>query len=561
MSKRKVKFKIFKISNLITDTEKNNTIYNYYNHRIVDFILLNILSHKKKDRKKTYNYKTETVYLLNYNPYFNSKYSHGQIVTIRHGKEQRNVDVEDLSLVGLIKTNQGIEYKIDFFINKQKGYIFVEQDENYVLTISKLRSLLRLFKAEVRQYVKYLNTLEDDYLIESKPIIDIEIIKPLDIKEQIKLLTSVKSVSLFEKDQTQDRDIEDIDFDNENGDNNFFKLASETISEYDIGEYDTILKLTKFRNKRFAGDLERFINYVIESERFGGYSIEGTDAYGVNRVFTPDMLTRDIQFEDEADSNGIVNINKKIDFIRNYLSDNSENMPETAIRTEPDYKNIKEFLTKFSKFKGDYIEVEKKKRKNSVNSLLTLFRNHKSVLKDYRHYKKLLCITILLSIIISLILNCSSDNIYNSVADFNKLILPYYSISIGFTITSATFLINSMTKEKYIDIDKETNNEQLTKRKLTVLKSKYIRVMSLVTFYVLYSLTLLIILFMQILIGKYIIINQKISLLVNIPLVCVQFFLIFYSFVIFFLIVYSVYLFSITYINQTIEQAGNEFKK
>lgn len=158
-------------------------------------------------------------------------------------------------------------------------------------------------------------------------------------------------------------------------------------------------------------------------------------------------------------------------------------------------------------------------------------------------------------------MNCSSDNIYNSVADFNKLILPYYSISIGFTITSATFLINSMTKEKYIDIDKETNNEQLTKRKLTVLKSKYIRVMSLVTFYVLYSLTLLIILFMQILIGKYIIINQKISLLVNIPLVCVQFFLIFYSFVIFFLIVYSVYLFSITYINQTIEQAGNEFKK
>ncbi|OAN98345.1 hypothetical protein A3836_11100 [Staphylococcus hominis] len=207
------------------------------------------------------------------------------------------------------------------------------------------------------------------------------------------------------------------------------------------------------------------------------------------------------------------------------------------------------------------MKSKKKKRKNSVNSLLTLFTNHKSVLKDYRHYKKLLCITILLSIIISLILNCSSDNIYNSVADFNKLILPYYSISIGFTITSATFLINSMTKEKYIDIDKETNNEQLTKRKLTVLKSKYIRVMSLVTFYVLYSLTLLIILFMQILIGKYIIINQKISLLVNIPLVCVQFFLIFYSFVIFFLIVYSVYLFSITYINQTIEQAGNEFKK
>ncbi|CAC7166500.1 Uncharacterised protein [Staphylococcus aureus] len=207
------------------------------------------------------------------------------------------------------------------------------------------------------------------------------------------------------------------------------------------------------------------------------------------------------------------------------------------------------------------LKSTKKKKKNSVNSLLTLFRIHKSVLKDYRHYKKLLCATILLSIIISLILNCSSDNIYNSVADFNKLILPYYSISIGFTISSATFLINSMTKEKYIDIGKGTNSNELIQRKLTELKSKYIRVMSLVTFYVLYSLLLLIILFMQILIGKYIIINQYISLFVNILYVGAQFFLIFYSFVIFFLIVYSVYLFSITYINQIIEQARNEVKK
>lgn len=203
----------------------------------------------------------------------------------------------------------------------------------------------------------------------------------------------------------------------------------------------------------------------------------------------------------------------------------------------------------------------KKKKKNSVNSLLTLFRIHKSVLIDYRHYKKLLCAIILFSIIISLILNLSSDNVYNSVADFNKLILPYYSISIGFTITSATFLINSMTKEKYIDIGKRNYSKDLIQRKLTELKGKYFRVMSLVTFYVLYALTLLIILFMQILIGKYIIINQQISLFVNILYVWVQFFLVFYSFIIFFLIVYSVYLFSITYINQTIEQASNEVKK
>ena len=45
----------------------------------------------RKRTEKTYNYKTETVYLLNYNPYFNSEYSHGEIVTIRHGKEQKEM--------------------------------------------------------------------------------------------------------------------------------------------------------------------------------------------------------------------------------------------------------------------------------------------------------------------------------------------------------------------------------------------------------------------------------------------------------------------------------------
>ena len=102
MAKRKVKFKIFKISNLITNTEKNKTIYNYYNYRIVDFILLNILSHEKKDRK-TYNYKTETVYLLNYNRTLILNIVMVKLLQLDMVKSKRNVDVEDLSLVGLLK--------------------------------------------------------------------------------------------------------------------------------------------------------------------------------------------------------------------------------------------------------------------------------------------------------------------------------------------------------------------------------------------------------------------------------------------------------------------------
>lgn len=37
-------------------------------------------------------------------------------------------------------------------------------------------------------------------------------------------------------------------------------------------------------------------------------------------------------------------------------------MPKTVIRTEPDYKDIKNFLKEFLKFKGDCTEVDKKEK-------------------------------------------------------------------------------------------------------------------------------------------------------------------------------------------------------
>lgn len=358
MAKRKVKFKVFKITNLLTDNIGKKTTLNYYNHRITDFIFLNSLTFEKKSRKKKYNYNTETIYLANYNPYYSEKFSMGQIVTIRHGKEQRNVNVDDLSLVGLIKTNQGIEYVVDFYIQKETGYMFVEQDENYVLNISRLRTIMKQYYNYNKQYILYLNKLDPNYLHEHRPVVNLEIIKPVDITEQIKNLVSVKSVSIFEKDGTQDRDIEDIKFDENNDDSNFIKQVSEAINKYDIPEYDTMLKLTKFKNNRFSGHLEEFIEYIISSDKFGGYSIEGTDAYGVKRIFTPDSLTRDIQFETEANANGLVSDIAKVDFINTYLEDNMDNMPTTYTKKEPNYKDLKEFLIKFTKFKGDYNDEE-----------------------------------------------------------------------------------------------------------------------------------------------------------------------------------------------------------
>lgn len=358
MAKDKVKFKVFKLTNVF---EKNDeAILNYYNHRITKFILDTILNHKKIDRKKTYNNKTETIYILNYNDFYSEDLGHGQIVTIRHGQEQRNVNVEDLELVGLIQTDEGIEFVIDFFIDKSKGFIFVEQDKNYVLTIAKLRSIIRSFKKETNFFVKYLNSLNSQITIDYNPYINVEIVKPLDIKKQIKSLRTIDKVSIHEKDNISYENIQDIDFDGEDN-NNFLKNIHDGINKYNIDGFKSTFTLRKFSTNKLTKNLENFIEYIVDSDKFGSYRVEGIDAFGVQRAFTPDSLTRDIQFDAKKDVRGYISKDIKYRFITSYMKENESNLPNTKKLDEPPLIDITEFLKGLEKIRGD---VEGAKRKS-----------------------------------------------------------------------------------------------------------------------------------------------------------------------------------------------------
>ena len=204
----------------------------------------------------------------------------------------------------------------------------------------------------------------------------------------------------------------------------------------------------------------------------------------------------------------------------------------------------------------------KKIRRNNPASLKTVFKIHLKILRDYRYYKFLLFVDFIVSLVISIIIVFNSTNIYTTIAEFGKLILPFYAISIGFTITSATFLINSINKERYMNnIDNNYENKKNLKElqiKLNDVKKKYTRVISLVIFYVIYALLLLLILFLQILIAKYIIIELVFLKIINFLSIFLYFFLIFYSFILFFLIVYSFYLFSLTYITSEIDEISDK---
>lgn len=203
-------------------------------------------------------------------------------------------------------------------------------------------------------------------------------------------------------------------------------------------------------------------------------------------------------------------------------------------------------------------------RKNRPDSLRTLYNIHRSVLKDFNRAKLFQILIVVFSVIFSIFINIYSSNIYQVISGFNKLIIPYYSISIGFTITSTTFLVNSLNKDKHLNQKYDFNNDdsrKAYKNKLIKLKSLYIRAISTIIFYVFYALLILVILYTQILFGRYIIIPEPYSFYINTIGIAFLFFMILYSLLLFILIIQTVYLFCITYIDHTIDLQINELEQ
>ncbi len=205
--------------------------------------------------------------------------------------------------------------------------------------------------------------------------------------------------------------------------------------------------------------------------------------------------------------------------------------------------------------------TKKRIRKNSPESLRTLFLIHRSIISDFKYYKLIIVSIIIISLLITIIINNKSNNIYLTVSDFNRLILPYFSISIGFTITSATFLINSIGKDNNLKNNKKdfskVNKATIYREigKLEKIQSTYIRAVSMIIFYVIYALMLLVTLFLQILLGEYIFISGVYLTMFNYTFIFLHFFLVFYSFLLFYLIINTVYLYCITYISHTFKGA------
>lgn len=201
------------------------------------------------------------------------------------------------------------------------------------------------------------------------------------------------------------------------------------------------------------------------------------------------------------------------------------------------------------------LKVPKKRVKNhNPESIKTVAKIHWSVIKDIKHYKLVFLLLFLASIAITVLLLTGLENFSSTITNFIKVLLPYYSITIGFTITTTTFLVNSIKNENGLAKSKK-NITNLIK-----LKNNYINSISLIIFYVFYSTFLLIVLFTYVLLSNVNIISEHMLIVFKIVVVPLITFLILYSFFLFTVITKVVYLYSISYIDNSIEPEINKLQ-
>ncbi|RIO31675.1 hypothetical protein BUZ65_12725, partial [Staphylococcus pasteuri] len=86
--------------------------------------------------------------------------------------------------------------------------------------------------------------------------------------------------------------------------NNIFADLKQNLDKNNVGEYQTEIKLTKFKNKKLTDELKNFIEYLAKSKKYKDIAVEGNVSNNYPKKITEDSTTRDFYVKNEVDIKG-----------------------------------------------------------------------------------------------------------------------------------------------------------------------------------------------------------------------------------------------------------------
>ncbi|HDE7837426.1 TPA: hypothetical protein PD154_002735, partial [Staphylococcus aureus] len=240
--------------------------------------------------------KTESFYIENYNEDFSDDFAVGNFISLKHGFISDNLNITEFKVTRQNEKDDAIKNKVSFLIDKKSGYFYIVNDELHVINFERLRNYFFIKKPKRMKYINKFNEENPNAFIDenNNKLYMIELLEPLPFLEKISKLTTVKSIKI----NPSKTIIED------EKDNNIFDDLKQNLDKNNVGEYQTEIKLTKFKNKKLTNELKNFIEYLAKSKKYEDIAVEGNVSNNYPKKITEDSTTRDFYVKNEVDVKG-----------------------------------------------------------------------------------------------------------------------------------------------------------------------------------------------------------------------------------------------------------------
>ncbi|MCD8899418.1 hypothetical protein K2V49_03955 [Staphylococcus gallinarum] len=294
---KNIKIKIIKVTTPIEYIENENKqshIGNFFDFNRLNYCIKEKMKLSEQERLKTYK-ETESFYIENYNDSFSEEFAIGNFITLKHGYKSDNLNLSEFKVTRQNNEDDATKNKISFLIDKKSGYFYIVNDELYVLNIERLRQYFFIKKPKRMAYVNKFREKNPNAFIDenNNKLYMVELLTPLPFLEKVNQLKTVKSIKLNPSNKVI----------NEN-DNDVFAELKQNLDKYNIGEYQTEIKLSKFKNKKLTKELTSFIEYLAKSNKYRDIAVEGDAGDNFPKKITEDSTTRDFHIKSVVDVMG-----------------------------------------------------------------------------------------------------------------------------------------------------------------------------------------------------------------------------------------------------------------
>lgn len=325
-----IKIKIMKITTPIEVFNKKNEqahVGNYFDFNRFDYCIKEVMKKNETERVKTYK-KTETFYLENYNSNFNEEYAVGNFVSLTHGFISNSMNVKNLQITNQISEDEGLKNKVSFMIDKKSGYLYITDDKLNVININRIRNYFFVKKPIRMKYIKKFNEFNQQAFIDENynKLYRVELLEPLPFLEKIENLKTVKSIILNPATSKQTA----------SHTKNLIPSMQEDLREYNIGMYETEIKLKNFKNSKLSKEMKSLINYLATSQKYTDVAVEGVTKNELSRKITEDSTTRDFYIKVSVDTNGFPRDQEFFKEIINYITEDTQLNVDNSV-----YESIK----------------------------------------------------------------------------------------------------------------------------------------------------------------------------------------------------------------------------